>query len=250
MVVLSFLDTLKEIRYTLPPCQQPFYAGFWWLMRWYVRLPRNDQVYQSKLAKTAALRCFHSSAFGKLYGPGVFPQQRIGTYALQMMHEIYMEACVDVALDSDIATEVRDRLQKHHARGAFLKEVLCRQSASSGSSQLPLVQPSGSSLLALMSSSSGSSELPLVQPSDPPMSSSQPPLVQDKKDKKAKDKKDKQHKKDKKDKLPLVQPPEDGHYYILLQKRKNEKDKKDKKDKKHKKAKRDLPEDMPEDPRQ
>jgi len=101
-----------------------------------------------------------------------------------------------------------------------------------------------------MSSSSGSSELALVQPSDPPMSSSQPPLVQDKKDKKAKDKKDKQHKKDKKDKLPLVQPPEDGHYYILLQKRKNEKDKKDKKDKKHKKAKRDLPEDMPEDPRQ
>jgi len=160
---------------------------------------------------------------------------------------------VDVALDSDIATEVRDRLQKHHAREAFLKEVLCRQSASSGSSQLPLVQPSGSRLLLrlpLMSSSSGSSELPLVQPSDPPMSSSQPPLVQDKKDKKAKDKKDKQHKKDKKDKLPLVQPPEDGHYYILLQKRKNEKDKKDKKDKKHKKAKRDLPEDMPEDPRQ
>ena len=107
-----------------------------------------------------------------------------------------------------------------------------------------------------MSSSSGSSELPLVQPSDPPMSSSQPPLVQDKKDKKAKDKKDKQHKNDKKDTLPLVQPPEDGHYYILLdkkakdKKRTNEKDKKDKKDKKHKKAKRDLPEDMPEDPRQ
>ena len=211
------------------------------MMRWYVRLPRNDQVYQSKLAKTAALRCFHSSAFGKLYGPG------LGAYALEGMHEIYMEACVDAQLDSDIATEVRDRLQKYHAREAFLKEVLCRQSASSGSSQLPLVQPSGSSLLPLMSSSSGSNELPLVQPSDPPMSSSQPPLVQDKKDKKAKDKKDKQHKKDKKDKLPLVQPPEDGHYYILLQKRKNEKDKKDKK---HKKAKRDLPEDMPEDPRQ
>ena len=238
MVVLSFLDTLKGIRHTLPPCQQPFYAGFWWLMRWYVRLPSNDQVYQSKLAKTAALRCFHSSAFGTLYGPG------LGAYVLEGMQEIYMEACVDVQLDSDIATEVRDRLQKYHAREAFLKEVLCRRSASSGSSQLPLVQPSGSSLLPLMSSSSGSNELP------------QPPLVQDKKDKKAKDKKDKQHKKDKKDKLPLVQPPEDGHYYILLdkkakdKKRMNEKDKKDKKDKKHKKAKRDLPEDMPEDPRQ
>ena len=50
----TLLESLKSIRYTLPPHHQPFYAGFWWLMRWYVRLPENNQVAETMAAKKSS----------------------------------------------------------------------------------------------------------------------------------------------------------------------------------------------------
>ena len=200
--VLSFIDTLNNVRDTTPPYANTFYAGFWWLMRWYVRLPANDQLHQSNLAKTAARRVHSMSPIYELhhFSLGVRAwHERCNSIMQHQMREIYREAVTNFQVDIEIAIEVERLKQKHHYAREVAKRQMQQQqccSSSSGSSLLPWLQPSSP---PMMSSSSGSNQPPLVQPSDPPMD-----LVQDEKDKKAKDKKDQapeeKDKKDKKDK--------------------------------------------------
>jgi hypothetical protein len=115
---VRFLSELKKITQTLPPHSDVFYAGYWWLMRWLVRKPHNDQVWE-----------WHQALAHYMRTSAVVPRSRLARIShevmLMKMKEILQEAQIDFEVDKAIIEEQR-LLEMKHAHRAFVQACIAR----------------------------------------------------------------------------------------------------------------------------